>query len=199
MTAALLASVVLVAMSGGVVAAKDEAWVPPGLSDEERQEWKGGKPPGWTQGAKRGWRGKDCPPGLAKKGKCSKQETAAAATDTQKTLEKQVAEGIERLKKWGREKMKLSPAVVDAMLIGFEGAARSGVPVATAEQTVMATAEKGIGASGIEVITRALAYGATHGGSLADLEAFVRQGLARGVAADALALGVYRQAVEARK
>ena len=30
----------------------------------------GGFPPGWSRGRKVGWRGRSCPPGLAKKGWC---------------------------------------------------------------------------------------------------------------------------------
>lgn len=175
-------------------------WLPPGLSDEERQEWKDGRPPGWSHGLKRGWRGKDCPPGLAKKGRCPSRHIASTASTRPPGWEEQLREAIERLKKWGsRERMGLAPAVLDAMLIGLEGATSHGVPIPTGERVVTAAAEHGVSPYGIEAITRALAYGAGRGAPTEELESFVQQGLNQGVAADALALGVYRLAAEAKQ
>lgn len=148
---------------------------------------------------KRGWRGKDCPPGLAKKGRCHPREVAVAPQGEQKKWEDQVREAIERLKKWGREKMKLSAPVLDAVLIGFEGAVRYGVPIATAERVVTAAAERGLSPYGIEAITRALAYGAERSAPLGELESFAQQGLNAGVAAESIALGIYRLAAEPRR
>lgn len=176
----------------------DAGWLPPGLTQEERQEWKDGRPPGWTHGLKRGWRGKDCPPGLAKKGRCPSRTIASAPHAQQPEWEDRLREAIERLKKWGVDKMKLPAAVLDAMLVGFEGAVMHGVPISSAEQVVTAAAERGVSPFGIEAITRALAYGSDRGAGMAELESFVQQGLNRGVAEDALALGIYRLAAEAK-
>jgi hypothetical protein len=197
--AILLAAGLFSASPGSVQAQSAPGWLPPGLSNEERQEWKEGRPPGWSRGVKRGWRGKDCPPGLAKKGRCHPREVAVAPQGEQKKWEDQVREAIERLKKWGREKMKLSAPVLDAVLIGFEGAVRYGVPIETAERTVTAAAERGLSPYGIEAITRALAYGAERRAPLGDLESFAQQGLSRGAAAEAIALGIYRLAAESRR
>lgn len=197
--AALVAAGLSAASSGRPQAQPAPAWLPPDLSKEERQEWKDGRPPGWSRGVKRGWRGKDCPPGLAKKGRCHPREIAAAPQGEQKKWEDQVREAIERLKKWGREKMKLPAPTLDAMLIGFEGAMRYGVPMETAERVVTAAAERGVSPYGIEAITRALAYGAERGARLGELESFTQQGLSRGVASDAIALGIYRLAAESRR
>lgn len=195
------------ALVGGVLAAAPgwpqaqpvPGWLPPDLSKEERQEWKEGRPPGWSRGVKRGWGGKDCPPGLAKKGRCHPRGIAAAPKGDQKKWEDQVREAIERLKKWGREKMKLPAPVVDAMLIGFEGAVRHGVSLPAAEGVVTAAAERGLSPYGIEAITRALAYGADRNAPAGELESFAQQGLSAGVAAEALALGIYRLAAESRR
>ena len=73
----LLVGVIVASMLVGGLASAD-AWMPPGLSTEERAEWKNGRPPGWTQGAKRGWGGKRCPPGQAKKGRCPDEVSVTA-------------------------------------------------------------------------------------------------------------------------
>jgi len=199
LAAAIVASVVLLGAAPAWADAdkEGEKWVPPGLSKEERAEWKGGRPPGWSRGAKRGWGGRDCPPGLAKKGRCGDARTATASRP--KAGEDAVRDAIERLKKWGREKLKLPPATLDAVLVGFEGAVRQGVPIPAAERVAMAAAERGVSAYGIEALTRALAYGAQRGAPAVELEAFAMQGLQRDVAADALALGLYRLAADATR
>ena len=176
---------------------KGEPWVPPGLAREEQAEWKDGRPPGWSRGAKRGWRGRDCPPGLAKQGRCG--EARVAATPQAKTLEDAVREGLARLRKWVRETLGLPPRTLEALLVGFEGAVRNGVPPAVAERVVMATAERGVSAYGIEAISRALAYGVRRGVPIGELEAFAAQGLGRDVAAEAIALGLYRLGAGARR
>ena len=172
---------------------KGEPWVPPGLAREDQAEWKDGRPPGWSQGAKRGWRGRDCPPGLAKKGRCGE---ARVATPQAKSVEDAVRDGIERLRKWAREKLKLPPRALEAVLVGFEGAARNGVPAPVAERLVMATAERGVTAYGIEATAGALAYGPGRGARPAELESFTAQALQREVPAEAIALGLYRLGAE---
>jgi hypothetical protein len=173
----------------------DPAWVPPGLSNEERAEWKNGRPPGWSHGAKRGWRGKDCPPGLAKKGRCPDggvtSAAPSAATDP-------LTEALERLRKWGRER-RLSDATMAAVLTGFEGAVRHGVPIPIAERIVTIAAERGVTPYGIEAVTRATAYGAERGAPLPELQKFAEHGFTSGAAPDAIALGIYRLAAEARR
>jgi hypothetical protein len=195
---ALVAAMLAAATPGDADEKKAPGWTPPGLSREERAEWKDGRPPGWSQGLKRGWKGKDCPPGLAKKGRCQPREVAGAPPQQQKTWEEELRERIERLRKWGRDTMKLPPPTLTALLIGFEGAARHGVPLEVAERVATGAAERGLSALAIEQVTRALAYGADRGAQAADLEAFARQGLQRGVAAEAIALGLYRLAAEAK-
>jgi len=167
----------------------DDKWSPPELSQAEREEWKDGRPPGWSRGVKRGWGGKDCPPGQAKKGQCPEARPVAADPSR---------DGLERLRRWGRDERHLSSAALDAVLVSFEGAVRHGVPAAMAERLVMTTAQRGVSPHGIEAITRAIAYGADHGASLKDLETFADDGLKRGVAADAIALGIYRLSTEKR-
>ena len=161
----------------------DAKWSPPDLSQAEREEWKDGRPPGWSRGVKRGWEGKNCPPGLAKKGQCP---------------EARPADGLERLRRWGRDERRLPPATLDAVLVSFEGAVRHGVPAPMAERLVMTAAKHGVSPQGIEAITRAVAYGAGHGASLEALETFADHGLNRGVTADAIALGLYRLSTEKR-
>jgi hypothetical protein len=167
----------------------DDKWSPPALSQGEREEWKDGRPPGWSRGVKRGWGGKDCPPGLAKKGQCPEVRPAVADP---------LRDGLERLRRWGRDERRLPSATLDAVLVSFEGAVRHGVPAPMAERLVMTAAQRGVSPQGIEAITRAVAYGAGHGASLKDLETFADQGLNRGVTADAIALGIYRLSTEKR-
>jgi len=139
--AILVAAALSSASPGWLQAQPTPGWLPPDLSNDERQEWKEGRPPGWSRGVKRGWRGKDCPPGLAKKGRCHPREVALAPQGEQKKWEDQVREAI----------------------------------------------------------TRALAYGAERSAPLGDLESFAQQGLSRGAAAEAIALGIYRLAAESRR
>lgn len=185
----------LLASRPGWPEAPPAPWLPPDLTREERQEWKGARPPGWSRGEKRGWRGLDCPPGLAKKGRCGPR----AAPQAPPGWDERLREAIERLKKWGREQMRLPAPVLEAVLIGVEGAVRHGVPVDAAERVVRQAAARGVSPYGIEAITRALAYGAARGARLDELESFTHQGLAAGAAEQAIALGIYRRAAEARR
>src|SRR5215213_3761839 len=86
----------------------DGKWAPADLSDDERGEWKDGRPPGWSQGAKRGWGGKACPPGHAKKGECPQ---AKATGDP-------LRDALDRLGKWGRDHRVPAPTLA-AALTGF--------------------------------------------------------------------------------
>ena len=173
---------------------KGDQWVPPGLSDEERAEWKDGRPPGWSQGQKKGWGGKSCPPGQAKKGRCGDGTTSMTSSTQIDPLQA----AIQRIIDWARGR-KLATTTVDAMLIGFRGAVHYGVPIPVAEKFVISVAEREVAATGIEVLTRALAYGAQRGVAPDHLQHFAETGLSRGVAADAVALGLYRIGAEARK
>ncbi len=174
----------------------DNKWSPSDLSQAEREEWKDGRPPGWSRGVKRGWEGRDCPPGLAKKGPCP--EARPAAVSHPQAVADPWRDGLERLRRWGRGERRLPSATLDAVLVSFEGAVRHGVPAPMAERLVMTTAQRGVSPRGIEAITRAIAYGAGHGASLRDLEAFADDGLNRNVTADAIALGIYRLSTEQR-
>ncbi|MBI2206248.1 MAG: hypothetical protein HYU41_20635 [Candidatus Rokubacteria bacterium] len=196
---ALIALVIFAAPATSVADKRDDQWVPPGLSNEERAEWKNGRPPGWSKGAKKGWRGRDCPPGQAKKGRCPgapRTTAAAAATATPGT--NPIQDALERLREWARNR-KLSAPMQQSMLTGFEGAVAHGVPVPVAERLVTNAAERSVAPSGIEVITRALAYGAQRGAPPAQLESFAQDGLNSGVAADAIALGLYRLGADAKR
>jgi hypothetical protein len=168
-------------------------WSPADLSTEERGDWKNGRPPGWSRGAKRGWGGRDCPPGLAKQGRCPDTRPAAVTPPTTAPWR----DALDRLGRWGRDR-RFSAPTLDAMLVGFEGAARHGVPIAFAERLVMLSAERGVPPHGIEAITRALAYGADRQAPMQELGSFAEQGVQRNVAADAIALGIYRLVAERR-
>ena len=173
---------------------KDDKWVPPGLSDDEKSEWKDGRPPGWSQGQKKGWRGRSCPPGQAKKGRCPDGTTTATANAPLDPIQ----QAIERIRDWARHR-RVSTGTLDAMLIGFQGAVHHGVAIPVAERFVISTADRGVTAAGIEVLTRALAYGVQRGVAPDHLQHFADGGLSRGVAADAVALGLYRLGAEARR
>lgn len=169
--------------------ARHEAkWVPPDLSNAEREEWQDGRPPGWSQGVKRGWGDKDCPPGLAKTGRCP--EAGPAVADA-------LRDALDRFGRWGRDR-RLSAPTLDASLVGLEGAIRHGVPISLAERLVMLSAERRVSPYGIEAITRALAYAADRRAPLPELGTFAEHGVARDVAADAIALGIYRLVAERR-
>jgi hypothetical protein len=170
-------------------------WLPPDLSKEERDEWKDGRPPGWSHGVKRGWGGRDCPPGLARKGQCP--DSRVAAFPQRPTVVDAVRDALDRLGKWGRDR-RLSGSTLDAVLVGFEGAVRHGVPIPIAERLVTVSAERGVSPYGIEAITRALAYGADRRAPLQELGTFAEHGVNRDVAADAIALGIYRLVTERR-
>ena len=172
-------------------ARKGNAWLPPGLSAEEQAEWKDGRPPGWTQGAKRGWGGRSCPPGQAKKGRCPDAVYVAATPGPTDPF----TEALERLRRWGRQR-GLPPLTVAGLLTGFEGAVRYGVPIASAERLVMIAADRGTPPHGIEVVTRAMAYSAQRKVPAREVEIFSEDALIGGVVANAIALGIYRLAAE---
>ncbi len=173
----------------------ESKWMPSDLSKEEREEWRGSRPPGWSRGVKRGWGDRDCPPGLAKKGRCPDSRATAALQSP--TVADPLRDGLERLRRWGLDH-RLSGPTLDAALVGFEGAVRHGVPIPIAERLVMVSAERGVSPSGIEAITRAVAYGADRRAPLMELETFAESGVNRHVAADAIALGIYRLVTERR-
>lgn len=192
----LVVGVVIVLATAAAAWGAPPAWTPPGLSNAETQEWKDGRPPGWSQGAKRGWHGKSCPPGQAKKGRCG---PSTALSAEQRAWEERLRERIERLRRWGRDTLRLPQAVLDALVVGFEGAARHQVPIDIAERLAMDAASHTRSAYGIESITRAVAWGTDHGAAPADLDAFARQSLARGVPPESIALGIYRLAADAKR
>lgn len=198
LTVVLLFSLFVIAPPISADDKRDAKWVPPGLSNAERAEWKSGRPPGWSKGVKKGWRGRDCPPGQAKKGRCPDvpKTTTAAATAAPGT--NPIQDALERLREWARNR-KLSTPLQQSMLTGFEGAVAHGVPIPVAERFVTNAAERSVAPSGIEVITRALAYGAQRGAPPNQLESFAQDGLASGVAADAIALGLYRIGADAKR
>ena len=183
---ALLAIIATVVAAAAALApaSGDTAWVPPRLSAAERGEWQDGRPPGWSEAARRV--GRDCPPGLAKQGRCG---PGAAPTGA---FENDLREALERLRRWARDTIRLPGPLMDSMLAGVEGAARHGVPLDVAERVGKAAAERRLTPLGIEQITRALAYGARHGVAPADMEAFAGNGLAAGVPPESIALGIYR-------
>jgi hypothetical protein len=196
---ALLGCFALTSLASVAVAKdKTDKWLPPGLSTDEQAEWKNGRPPGWSQGQKKGWQGKPCPPGQAKKGRCG-PGTAGAAGMTSNTPQMSTLEAaIQRIIDWARGR-KTPQATLDAMLFGLQGAVHYGVPIPVAEKFVVSAAERGVAPAGIEVLTRALAYGAQRGVAPDRLEYFAESGLSRGIAADALALGLYRLGADAKK
>ena len=180
-------------------AAKKNDWIPPGLSTEERAEWAEGRPPGWSHGKKKGWRGGHCPPGQAKKGRCGETaQVIVVPAGRPPTWIDELQAALERLRRWALG-LGLIASIVAAILAAFEGLVRAGLPFAEAERTVKHLAEQRVAAPGIEMITRAIAYGAERGAPLPDLEQFVQHGLRGGAAVDAIALGVYRKASEARR
>jgi hypothetical protein len=168
-------------------------WIPPGLSQQERVEWKNGRPPGWSEGEKRGWRGKSCPPGQAKKGRCPDN-----VVYTQVAVVDPIQAAIQRLREWARQH-KLPAPMLDATLIGFQGAVHHGVPIPVAERFVMGAAEHAYPPLAIEKLTRALAYGVRRGVAPDELYQFAEHGWKRGVLADPLALGLYRMGAEGRR
>lgn len=192
-----LACFALATASPAAADKKDDKWVPPGLSHEEKAEWKNGRPPGWSQGQKKGWRGRSCPPGQAKKGRCPDAPGTASLSQPNAPLTP-LQQAIERIREWGRAR-KLAPGTLDAMLFGLQGAVDRGVPVPTAERFVISAADRSVPPNGIEVLTRALAYGVQRGAAPDHLQQFADHGLSRGVPADAIALGLYRMGADARR
>ena len=195
---ALLVSFALTSVTFAKDKDKGDKWIPPGLSQDEQNEWKDGRPPGWNQGQKKGWAGKHCPPGQAKKGRCGPGTAAAATSSTTVVVVDPLQAAIQRIIDWARGR-KLSDASLNAMLISLQGAVHYGVPIPVAEKFVMTSADRGVTAAGIEVLGRAIAYGAQRGVAPEHLEHFAESGLSRGVATDAVALGLYRMGAEARK
>ena len=183
----------LIATSLLTVPAFADKWIPPGLSQDERAEWKDGRPPGWSEGQKRGWRAKSCPPGQAKKGRCPDNPVY-----TQAVVVDPVFAAIHRLREWAR-RHRLPAPMLDAMLIGFQGAVHHGVPIPIAERFVRGAAERAYPPLAIEKLTRALAYGVRRGVAPDDLYQFAEHGWSRGVLADPLALGLYRMGAEGRR
>ena len=168
-------------------------WTPPGLSQAERAEWKDGRPPGWSEGQKKGWRGKSCPPGQAKKGRCPDD-----VVYSQVAVVDPVMAAILRIREWAR-RHRLPFPMLDAMLIGFQGAVHHAVPIPIAERFVIGAAEHAYPPIAIEKLTRALAYGVRRGVAPEDLHQFAEHGWKRGVLGDPLALGLYRLGAEGRR
>ena len=167
---------------------KGKEWIPPGLTEEEKAEWKDGVPPGWSKGKKTGWGGHSVPPGWStwkKKNKEKwKKDLADARLRTEKWAEKRSSEND-----WRKERQKRE---AESLYISIEGAARAGVPVARVEDLVEKAIKQDMSSEDIERLTRAVAHGVGKGIGADEVVVFTEKILDGEIKEEDIVLGVYR-------
>lgn len=186
--------------------------LPRWLNDEERKEWKNGRPPGWNKGRKTGWDGggrppgwnkgrktgwddRDRPPGqVGKKG--ARPDYAPGSwhrwTEQERRRHEERIRHAERRIRDSIEKKNLPGQILDSATLSLFSAARQGVPVETVGAVIEQGIERGLSPAGIESVTRALSYGVERQADFGQLERIIRNGMNRGLTDDELAMEVYR-------
>lgn len=180
---------------------KKGGWMPPGLSKDERAEWKGGQPPGWSRGEKEGWKGADMRPGLAKKigqlppglAKTTPPGWEKRNDDKKRAWEKELEQAKGRVQAMAKKLKKFSDEDLDSALVSVQAAARKGVPVTHARSLVEKAMEKGVKGKGIETASRAMAYGVGKEVDFDQLGKFVHKKLDEGLKDDELSVEIYRE------
>jgi hypothetical protein len=182
---------------------KEYKWIPPDLSKDELAEWKDGKPPGWSRGKKKGWRGANMPPGLLKKGgklplgleKGPPPGWEKWNDKRKKAWQKELKEAKEKVRLKAKSIKGFSEKDLDSALISIEMSARKGVPVKYVLSFVENAMEKRIKGRGIETATRAIAYGVGKEIDFSQLSKFIHKKLNEGLRNDELSIEIYKEIV----
>ena len=158
------------------------AWVPPGLSKDEQDQWKDGTPPGWSRGEKEGWHGAHTPPGWEK------------WTDEDRDgWQKRLGEAKKQLRDKAKKAGGVSNRDLSSALISMEMAAVRGVPIRNAYEAMERAIQRGLKARELETVTRAMAYGVGKEVDFDQLGEFVANRLDEGLRGDQLATEIYRE------
>jgi len=179
---------------------KKQGWMPPGLSEEEQDEWKGYLPPGWNIGRKKGWTS-NIPPGLEKKVEdTSYDNNKIMPPDWDKWEEKKKKEWEGNLNETKNEINKeakkienLSDIDIESIAISIEMSARKGVPIDYTRDIIKTAMLKGIKGGGIEKLTRAISYGVGRDADFDQLKKYVHKNLIREIKDDDLAIEIYKE------
>ncbi len=176
-------------------------YTPKKLKEENKMEWEGGNPPGWSKGTKTGWGESGAPPGKTKQGDKSGRENEKryppGAEDWDKgkreEWDKDVEAAKERVRKKARQRKGSAEGDEESAVRSVEGAAREGVPVEQAEKTVEKAIDRGMKGEEIEKVTRAMSYGADNNVDYGKLDSFVKKKMDSGEHGDELAISIYKE------
>jgi len=161
-------------------------WIPPGLSEAEKAEWKNG-PPGWNKGKKTGWKGGDLPPGLAKKQGVNNPPLWSTWTkEQQNTWEGSLQNILDIIRQ------KADKTAVGTMVYSLESAARSGVPLQQLKTVTNQSMQWKLTATDYEKMTRAMEYGVERNADFPQLADFVNARIKQGTRGDELAVRIYK-------
>ena len=174
---------------------------PKKLKKEEKMDWEGGTPPGWSRGGKTGWDGTGAPPGKMKKadkhGEEIKRQYPPGSEDWDGKKKEEWDRDLEKTKERVRKKVRQREGTTEedeeSAVRSVEGAAREGVPVERAEKTVEKAIERGMKGEEIEKVTRAMSYGADKNVDYEKLDSFVSKKIDSGESGDELAVSIYRE------
>ncbi len=174
---------------------------PKRLKEEEKMDWEGGTPPGWSKGGKSGWSGTGTPPGKMKKGEGHgeainrKYPRGSQEWDAKKKEEwdKDLEETKERVRKRVRQREGTTEEDEESAVRSVEGATREGVPAERAEATVEKAIERGMTGEEIEKVTRAMSYGADKNVDYEKLDSFVGKKIDSGESGDEVAVSIYKE------
>lgn len=180
---------------------KKDHYKPKKLKKEDEVEWEGGNPPGWSKGTKTGWGGSGAPPGQTKKvdkgsGENEKRYPPEAKDWDKKKREewdKELENAKERVRKKTRQRKGTTEDDEESAVRSVEGAAREGVPVEQAEETVEKAIDRGMNGEEIEKVTRAMSYGADNNVDYEKLDSFVKKKIESGEGGDELAVSIYKE------
>ena len=163
----------------------ESEWIPAGLSENEKQEWKNGQPPGWSRGKKTGWRGGKMPPGLAKKQ--NPHEWSTWTKEQQNTW----GNALSRIQELIRN--KADKTAWETMIYSVESAARRGVPTQQLETVTNQSMKRKLSATDYEQMTRAMAYGVGKNTDFPGLAKFVNTRIDQGARGNELAVQIYKE------
>jgi hypothetical protein len=172
----------------------EDIWLPPDLGDDEKAEWKNGVPPGWSQGKKTGWGGKNLPPGQVKKQGMTEQEIIVEFPDWNTWGKEQRGKWQENLEKI-RDRIRKNKGGEEAedMLNSAESAAKKGVSLQALDSVTDKSIKKKLTGEEYSKATRAMAYGAGKNVDFTSIGEFVNSNIDKGVRGNELAINIYKE------
>ncbi len=160
------------------------------MNKDKSMSRKKGNPPGWSHGAKEGWKGAGMPPGLARKNPPGWQKWD---NEKKKSWEEQLGEALGNIRQRTKNKKGFSKEDLDSALLSIEAAAREGVPVESAREIIELSIKYGLQGNALETLSRATSSGVGKDIDFDQLNNFVEKKLDDGLRDDELLDEVYKE------